>query len=85
MPIAIEFHRVFSKSASDFFHELELRATTVTLEVRGTSFLYQHLSIAIQRFNAACFANTFFINYTANFKVFVSNAHPVTIAFTSFQ
>ena len=62
MPIAIESHGTFSKSALDFLHELGLRATTVTLDPRDTSFLFQHLFIAIQRFNTVCFANTFVIN-----------------------
>ena len=45
VPIAIESHGTFGKSASDL-HELGLRATTVTLDPRETSFLFQHLSIA---------------------------------------
>ena len=58
VPVAIESHETFSESALDFLHELRLHATTVTLDPRETSFLFQHLSIAIQRFNATCFANT---------------------------
>ena len=53
---------IFSESASDFSHELGLRIRTATLEPRETSFLFQHLSIAIQRFNAVCFANIFVFN-----------------------
>ena len=60
--IAIESHGTFSKSVLDFLHELGLRATTVTLEPRETSFLFQHLSFAIHRFIAVCFAKTFVIN-----------------------
>ena len=60
--IAIELHRTFSKSALDFLQEVGLHTTPVTLNPRETSFLFQHLSIAIQRFNAVCFANTFVIN-----------------------
>ena len=60
--IATESHRTSSKFATDFLHELGLRATTVTLDPRGTSFLCHHLFIAIRRFNAVSFANTFAIN-----------------------
>ena len=62
VPIAIKWHGALSKSALDFLHELELCATTVTLDPRETSFVFQHLSIALQRFNAVCFPNTFIIN-----------------------
>ena len=76
VPIAMhmESRETFSKSVLDFLHELRLRATTVKLDSRETGFRFQNLSIAIQRFNAVCFANTFFHKLSANFfKVFVSN------------
>ena len=62
VPIAIEPHGTFKKSALDILHELRLRATTVTLDPRNTSFLCQLLSIVIQKFIVACFANSFVIN-----------------------
>ena len=62
VPIAMESRETCSKSVLDFLHELRLRATTVKLDFRETGFRFQNLSIAIQRFNAVCFANTFFIN-----------------------
>ena len=40
VPIIIESHGTFSKSALDFLLELGLRATTVTLDPRETSFLF---------------------------------------------
>ena len=84
VPIAIESDRTFSKPALDLLHELGLRATTVTSEHSETSYLIQHLFIVIQRFVAVCFANNH--QLTANFfKVFLSNAHPVTNAFISVQ
>ena len=61
VPIAMKSHGTSSKSALNFLHELGLGATTVTLDPRKTSLLFQNLSITIQKFNAVCFANTFFI------------------------
>ena len=67
VPIAIESHGTFSKSALNFLHELELCATTVTLDPRETSFLFQHLSIVIQRFKCCLFCLHFCHQLTANF------------------
>ena len=61
VPIAIELHGTFSKSALDLLNELGLHATAGTLDPGETSFLFQHLSIAIQRFNAVYFTNIFVI------------------------
>ena len=59
----LESHGTFSISALlDFLHELRLRATTVTLDLRETSFFFQLLSITLQKFNAVYFANIFVIN-----------------------
>ena len=62
VPVSIKSYGTFSQSALDFLHELGLGATTVTLDPGETSFPFQQLSIATQRFNAVCFANIFFIN-----------------------
>jgi hypothetical protein len=59
VPVAIESHGAYSKSALSFLSDLGRRITAVTMDVRETSFLYQRLSIAVQRFNAICVMDTF--------------------------
>ena len=59
VPIAIESHGSYSKSATDFLSELGRRLSTITSDPRETSHLYQRLSIALQRFNAVCVYDTF--------------------------
>jgi len=44
-----------------------MRLTDATTDPRETTFLFQRLSVAIQRFNAACLADTFTIS--KNFQV----------------
>ena len=83
--IAIESHGAFRKSALEILHELGLHTPTVTLDPRETSFLFQHLFIAIQGFNVVCFTNTCYQLAANFFKFFVVNAHPVTNAFISVQ
>jgi hypothetical protein len=46
-------------SAPAFFNELGNRLTTLTGDKRDSSFLYQRLSIAIQRFNSVAFRDSF--------------------------
>jgi len=41
------------------------RLTEVTTDPRETVFLFQRLSVAVQRFNAACLADTFPISESA--------------------
>jgi hypothetical protein len=59
VPIALESHGPFCASATTFLTELGRRIAAVTFDTRETSFLYQRLSIALQRFNAVCVMNTF--------------------------
>jgi hypothetical protein len=42
-----------------FLGELGRRLTIATDDPRETMFLFQRISIAIQRFNAVCFAGSF--------------------------
>jgi hypothetical protein len=67
VPIAIESHGVFSSKASSFLTDLGRRISVVTADMRETSFLFQRLSIALQRFNAVCVRDTFL-------NILVSNA-----------
>jgi hypothetical protein len=59
IPIAMETHGSLSRSALSFFADLGRRITATTSDSRETSFLYQRLSVALQRFNAVCVQNTF--------------------------
>jgi len=53
-PIAVE-----SSSSSDFISALGHKISSVSGEERKTSFLFQHLSVALQRFSAVLLHNTF--------------------------
>jgi len=45
-----------------FIREIGRRAALCTTDPRETTFLYQRFSIAIQRFNSICLANSFLIS-----------------------
>ena len=48
----------------DFISQLGHRIFSVTEDPRETSFLFQRLSVAVQRFNAVCFSNSFSLDHT---------------------
>jgi hypothetical protein len=58
VPIAVETLGSIGDDASNFFHQLGRRIAHVTGERRATEFLLQHLSVAIQRGNAASVLGT---------------------------
>ena len=59
VPIALETLGPFSSEASTFLVELGRRITTASGDPREGAFLFQRLSIAIQRFNCVCFKGSF--------------------------
>jgi hypothetical protein len=59
IPIAIETLGPLCSKALVFLRELGKRLTRVTNDPRESQFLFQRLSVAIQRFNAVCFLGTF--------------------------
>jgi hypothetical protein len=59
VPVAVESHGSFSTAAMCFLKDLGRRITAVTADARETSFLFQRLSVALQRFNAVCVRDTF--------------------------
>ena len=59
IPIAIESHGTMCSKATSFLSELGRRISVTTSDVRETSFLYQRISVALQRFNAVCVYDTF--------------------------
>ena len=58
MPVAIETLGSWGQMGLSFIKELGLRVTAVTKENRATSFLFQVLSLAVQRGNATSVMNT---------------------------
>ena len=58
IPIAIETLGPIVTEATSFIQELGRRIVAVTQELRSMSFLWQRLSVAVQRGNAACIAGT---------------------------
>jgi hypothetical protein len=58
IPIAIATLDPIGTEATSFLQELGYRIVAVTLDMRSRSFLWQRLSVAVQRGNAACIAGT---------------------------
>jgi len=57
--VAVETLGPLSDEAHSLIAEIDRRATLCTADPWESTFLYQHISVAIQRFNAVCLANTF--------------------------
>jgi len=55
--VAIETLGPLADEAQHFLTEIGRRATRCTADPREAAFLYQRISVAIQRFNAVCLAN----------------------------
>ena len=58
-PVAVETAGAWNQSATELIQEIGRRITTVTEDSRETVFLFQRLSIALQRGNAVAFLATF--------------------------
>ena len=58
-PIAIEKGDSWNDLAIEFINELGKRITAVTQEPRETQYIFQRMSVALQRGNAFAFQNTF--------------------------
>jgi hypothetical protein len=59
IPVAFETLGPMCASAQEFVEDIGFKATGITSDPRETQFLFQRLSVAIQRFNAVCLADTF--------------------------
>jgi hypothetical protein len=57
--VTIETLGPLSASSQIFLSEISRRIAQRTSDPRETAFLFQRISVAIQRFNAVCLANTF--------------------------
>ena len=58
-PIAFEIMGPINQAGQDFISDLGRRISSSTEDPRETSFLFQRLSVAIQRFNAVSFTYSF--------------------------
>jgi len=58
-PIALETSGQISESAVQFLNDLGRKITSVSAEVTEAQFLFQRLSIALQRFNAILLHESF--------------------------
>ena len=58
-PIAIETAGVWNSQARKFVKELGKRITTATVAIKETSYIFQQLSLAIQRGNMLSFIGSF--------------------------
>jgi len=58
-PVAVETLGALADEAHEFITEIGRRTSLCTADPRETTFLYQRISAAIQRFNAVCLSNTF--------------------------
>ena len=57
-PIAVETLGALGDCATEFFQNLGQRISVATGEPQSSQFLFQRLSVAIQRGNAACVVGT---------------------------
>jgi len=57
--VAVEMAGTWGQSAIELVQEIGKRITTVTEDTRETMFLFQRLSIALQKGNAIAFQSTF--------------------------
>ena len=58
-PIAIETAGVWNSQAREFITEVGKRITTVTGEIKETSYIFQQVSVTIQRGNMLSFIGSF--------------------------
>ena len=58
-PIAIETGGALNEKAVEFISEVGRKITEVTNEQQETMFLFQRISVALERWNAIAFRNTF--------------------------
>jgi len=63
-PVAIETGGTWNQWAVELVQEIGRRATLITGKPRESTFLFQQLSIALQRGNAVAFLNTTDADYT---------------------
>jgi hypothetical protein len=58
-PVALETFGPIGVKATSFLREIGRRMSIISEDPRETAFLFQRLSVAVQRFNAICFKDSF--------------------------
>ena len=56
-PVAVETLGPLADDALIFLAEIDIRTALSTADLQETTFLYQRIPVAIQRFNAMCLTN----------------------------
>ena len=59
VPVAIETSGAWFPQSAEFIEDLGRRMTTIINEPLETTYLYQRMSVTLQRGNAVAFRNTF--------------------------
>jgi len=59
VPVAIETGNTWHHQAVELVQEIGIRTANITGDARESNFLFQQLSVALQRGNAVSFQNTF--------------------------
>jgi hypothetical protein len=59
IPVAFETLGPMCASALEFIEDIGHKITEITSDLRETQYLFQRLSVGIQRFNAVCLTDTF--------------------------
>jgi hypothetical protein len=57
-PMAIETFGPICAEGQSFIRDIGKRISSATSDPREAAFLFQRISIAVQRYNAICFAGT---------------------------
>ena len=63
IPLALETMVLMNFTGAEFIRDLGRKMTQCSGDSRETGFLWQRLSIALQRFNAVCFRGCFDLDY----------------------
>jgi len=74
-PVAVETFGTMAEEEHGFVREIGRRSTLSTADPPETAFLYQRISVAVQRFNSVCLANSF--------PIFESSGSPFQTFFTT--
>ena len=59
VPVAVESMGPLGQEASEFLTEMGRRLSLITDDARETSYLFQRVSVLIQRYNAVAFRGSF--------------------------
>ena len=78
--VAVESLGPLADDAHRFITEIGRRMTFSTADLRETAFLYQCISVVIQRYNAVSLANTFISDLSQSFQTLLANVNYVTFA-----